>query len=247
MYHMYHMCPWPFWLKPEFATLSVKHVFQVHVMVPKQILKWYFEKKKKGENFCENHKFEATNLRQFLKWDNAASNGSAEEPNSGLDGAKRSRICTKLRQDGAKFREDAINLSQCGTESGQGGSKLSRHGKRLHQEAARLKQNASKLSQDGDNLGRGSAKRSQDGTKRSQSCSSDPHTKLDPAPGRPKRGTKVEKVWKNMKLLFKHKDFLKKSGILSKRRLHIPLDLCKNIRKMMLIDWFLWFLQWGGV
>ena len=39
-----------------------------------------------------------------------------------------------------------------------------------------------------------SAKRNQDGTKRSQSCSSDPHTKLDPAPGRPKRGTKVEKV-----------------------------------------------------
>ena len=35
----------------------------------------------------------------------------AGEPKSGPDGAKRSRICTKLRQDGSKFGEDAINLA----------------------------------------------------------------------------------------------------------------------------------------
>ena len=29
VYHMYHMCPWPFWLKPKFTEdkLSVIHVF----------------------------------------------------------------------------------------------------------------------------------------------------------------------------------------------------------------------------
>ena len=29
---MYHMCPWPFWLKPKLAhdKISVIHVFQVH-------------------------------------------------------------------------------------------------------------------------------------------------------------------------------------------------------------------------
>jgi hypothetical protein len=80
----------------------------------------------------KKHKFEATNLRHFLKYDKAALNGSAGEPKSALDGAKRSRICTKWRQDGAKFGEDAIKLSQCGAKSGRGGTRLSKDGTRLH-------------------------------------------------------------------------------------------------------------------
>ena len=73
--------------------------------------RFYNDILKKMGDFLKKHKFQATNLRQFLKLDNAALNRSAVEPKSGPDGAKRSRICTKLRQDGAKFGEDAINLA----------------------------------------------------------------------------------------------------------------------------------------
>jgi hypothetical protein len=71
-------------------------------------------------------------------------------------------------------------------------------------------------------LGQDSAKRSQDGTKGNPSWSIDAQAKIDLSPGEPKRGAKVVKVWKNRKMLFKHKDFLKKSGIWSKRRMDIP-------------------------
>ena len=162
---------------------------------------WYPNRfQKRWESFWKKHKFRATNLRQFSKLDNAALNGSAGEPKSGLDGAKRSRIFTRLRQDGAKYGEDAIHLSQCGTKSGRCGTKLSRDGTRLHQEATRLKQDATKLSQDGENLGRDSARRSQDGTKGIQRWSIDAQAKIGLSPGWPKRGAKVEKRWKFKKI-----------------------------------------------
>ena len=119
---MYHMCPWPFWLKPKFApSKQIKCYACISSTCHGTRTDFIMIFKKMG-GFLKKHKFQATNLRQFLKLDNAALNRSAVEPKSGLDGAKRSRIFTRLRQDGTKFGKDAINLSQCGAKSGRCGT-----------------------------------------------------------------------------------------------------------------------------